>query len=174
MKWGKIMKTKKLYIILSSVLVIAFIFTGCFGGSGTGAKDEVNIPEETKVETPKTEPVEEPDEESTENSGGANILTVTESSFSEDVLNSKGVVLVDFWASWCGPCLQLAPILEEVSAETGTIIAKVNVDENNNLASEYKISAIPAVFVFVDGVAKESIIGVQSKQTYLGIIDSYK
>jgi len=99
---------------------------------------------------------------------------VTESTFEEIVLNSDGVMLVDFWAAWCGPCVKLSPILEEVSAETGIIVSKVNVDENPALADLYKISAIPAVYVFVDGKPAETIIGLQPKESYINAINKYK
>ncbi len=101
-------------------------------------------------------------------------ITVTADSFQEDVINSKGIMLVDFWADWCGPCVALAPILEEVSAETGITIAKINVDENPDLASVFEIQGIPAVFIIVDGQPESKIIGINPKESYLKAIDSYR
>jgi thioredoxin 1 len=83
-------------------------------------------------------------------------------------------MLIDFWADWCGPCVALAPILEEVSAETGITIAKINVDENPDLASVFEIQGIPAVFIIVDGQPESKIIGINPKESYLKAIDSYR
>jgi len=88
---------------------------------------------------------------------------------------NTGKVLVDFWAPWCGPCQMLGPIIEEVEKEMGDKIKvqKINVDEDQELAGQYNVSSIPAVFIFVDGQIKETIIGLRQKQDYLDALNRY-
>ncbi len=90
---------------------------------------------------------------------------VTDASFDQDVLQSSEPVLVDFWAEWCGPCKQVAPVLEEISEEmAGKIkVAKVNVDENPQVPSSYGVRAIPTMILFKDGEAVGTQVGVQPK-----------
>ncbi len=96
-------------------------------------------------------------------------FTVNQDSFQKEVLEFKGKVLVDFWASWCGPCQMLGPIIDEIGDEYKDKIkvAKIDVDENQNLALKYNISSIPAVLIFDEGKVIESIIGFHQKQDYL-------
>ena len=92
-------------------------------------------------------------------------VTLTKENFENEVLKSDKPVLVDFWASWCGPCMMLAPIVEEIAKENkDTIkIGKVNVDEQSELAREYNIMSIPAVMVFKDGKITNSSVGFRPK-----------
>lgn len=94
-------------------------------------------------------------------------ITLTDDSFAEEVLNSSIPVLVDFWANWCGPCLMVAPILEELAEEyAGKIkIGRLDVDSNPRMATEYAIRAIPNLLIFKDGKVVDQIIGAVPKQS---------
>ena len=90
---------------------------------------------------------------------------VTTASFQADVLNNAKPVLVDFWAEWCGPCRQVAPILDQISAEYGDKIeiVKVNVDENPDLAMNYNVTGIPLLGVFKGGELVKQLVGAKPK-----------
>lgn len=92
------------------------------------------------------------------------IVNVSDQSFQGEV-ESEGVVLVDFWAPWCGPCKMLAPILEDLSGDLGDSvkIAKVNVDENPESASRFGVMSIPTMILFKDGQAVDKVVGLNSK-----------
>ena len=89
----------------------------------------------------------------------------TKKNFQTEVLKSDRPVVVDFWATWCGPCQMLSPILEELAEETPDVVfGKVNVDEEPELAMEFGITAIPAVLVFRDGKKSAASVGYQPKE----------
>ena len=95
-------------------------------------------------------------------------ITLTSDIFDAEVLDSNVPVLVDFWASWCGPCKMLAPIIEEIAKEyDGKIkVGKVNVDNEQKLAMDYGIASIPTVILFKDGEIKETLIGYRGKEEF--------
>ena len=89
-------------------------------------------------------------------------MILTEELFDQEVLD-KNIVIVDFWAPWCGPCKRLSPILDEISLEYNVAIKKLNIDDYPEVASKYNISSIPAVVVFENGIPVKNIIGAQPK-----------
>lgn len=90
---------------------------------------------------------------------------VTDSSFQTDVLGADGPVVVDFWAEWCGPCKQIAPALEEISAEMGdrVTIAKINIDDNPETPSNYGVRGIPTLIMFKNGEVADTKVGALPK-----------
>ena len=95
-------------------------------------------------------------------------LHITKENFEEAVLKADRKVLLDFWATWCGPCQMIAPILEEIAEENEhLLLAKVNVDEQPELAIRYGISSIPTVLVFENGKKTAQVVGFRKKQELL-------
>ena len=101
-------------------------------------------------------------------------IVVEEKTWDQEILKAKGLVMVDFWAVWCGPCQMLAPIVEELSEEYDTRlkVAKLNTDENPSIASRYQIMGIPTLMFFKDGQPVDKIVGVAPKKQFKDKIDS--
>ena len=102
------------------------------------------------------------------------MVVLTKENFDNEVMKSEVPVLVDFWASWCGPCQMVLPIMEELSKEyEGRMkIGKVNVDEQGVLASEYAIVSIPTMLIFKNGKIVEKLVGARSFDDFCDVIDS--
>jgi thioredoxin 1 len=96
-------------------------------------------------------------------------VTVSDDSFAEDVLNSSTPVLVDFWATWCGPCKMVAPVLEEIASEkSGQLtVAKLDVDANPETARDFQVVSIPTMILFQNGEAVKRIVGAKGKAALL-------
>ena len=98
------------------------------------------------------------------------VLGLDENNFYDEV--SQGIVLVDFYADWCGPCRRMHPVLQSVSSEvTDAVIAKVNIDESPNLTSTFKIEGVPSFILFKDGEIVERYVGAIPKQDIFGILE---
>jgi len=103
----------------------------------------------------------------------ANIINLTHDTFSKEVLESSTPILVDFWAEWCGPCKMIAPVLDELAEEyDGRVrIGKVNIDNEQGLAAEYGVRAIPTLLLFQKGQVAEQIVGLKSKRDLKNTFD---
>ncbi len=101
-------------------------------------------------------------------------INLTKSEFEKVVMSGSGLVLVDFWAAWCGPCKMVAPIIDKLSEEyEGKVkVCKVNVDEESALASEFAVVSIPTIIIFKNGKPVEKVIGARSFDDFCDILDN--
>ena len=99
------------------------------------------------------------------------VVTITEENFEQEVLQSTKPVLLDFWASWCGPCRMLSPVVDEVAEErTDVKVGKVNVDEQPELAGEFGVMSIPTLLVFEQGKLVRQAVGARPKASVLELL----
>ena len=99
-------------------------------------------------------------------------ITITKENFEEEVLKSDKPVLIDFWATWCGPCRMMAPVVAQIAEEYPDVykVGKINVDEEQELAAQFGIMSIPSFIVFKDGEAKAGTVGVQPKENLIRML----
>ena len=102
-----------------------------------------------------------------------NVINLTEANFASEVLSSTVPVLVDFWAPWCGPCIQLSPVIDEIANERAgkAKVGKVNVDESPALAGQFRVNSIPALIFFKGGQPAGQLVGRQPKAEILNKLD---
>lgn len=102
------------------------------------------------------------------------VIELTDATFNQEVLNAEGLVVVDFWAEWCGPCKMIGPIVKELANdyEGKAVIAKVNVDENPGTAAEFGIRSIPTLLIFKDGEIVDKQIGAVPKAVLSGKLEA--
>lgn len=105
----------------------------------------------------------------------ATIEEITDNNFKQNVLDSNGIVVVDFWAQWCGPCRKLMPLMEQIQNEFQESVKffKIDADKNVNSAKEYGISSLPTVLIFKDGEVKEIMAGMMQKSAIVSNIKKY-
>lgn len=99
------------------------------------------------------------------------VLTITNENFKKEVLESDKPVLVDFWASWCGPCRMVGPVIDEIAEERNDIkVGKINVDEQPELAAQFRVMSIPTMIVFKNGEVANRTMGAQPKEQILSLL----
>lgn len=100
---------------------------------------------------------------------------ITKENFDKIVLNNKGLVLIDFWATWCGPCMMQAPVIEELAEDLDDVtVGKIDVDADGELAVKYGVSSIPTLMLFKDGECVSTNVGYHTKNQLLDIIEKYR
>lgn len=102
-------------------------------------------------------------------------LAVTKDNFQKEVMESEKPVLLDFWAAWCGPCRMVAPTIDKLSQEYEgkAVIGKVNVDEEQSLAEQFKVMSIPSIFILKNGEVVEKMVGARSQEELSELLDKH-
>ena len=102
------------------------------------------------------------------------VITVTKENFTKEVMEASSPVLLDFWASWCGPCKMIAPVIAEIGDERAgsLVVGKVNVDEQPELEEKFSVMSIPTLLVFEQGKVKNSAVGAMAKSNILALVDA--
>ncbi|MGM0493674.1 MAG: thioredoxin [Armatimonadota bacterium] len=167
---------------LSVVAIIAVAGLLAFASTGCEVEDEKTEPTQKTTERDAGQPDDRPskfdedgDERSPKGTDGGVIIKSDQASFQTDVLQSDVPVLLDFTADWCPPCRALHPTLEELAEEYDGVarIVQVDVDENGDLAREYDVRGIPALFVIKDGEVVDDVVGLQSKADLKRMLDKH-
>lgn len=101
------------------------------------------------------------------------VINLDSKDFEEEVLNSEVPVLIDFWATWCGPCRMMAPVVEEIANEVGekAKVCKVNIDENKDIAEKYDVMSIPTFLIIKNGKVAATTVGVQPKENIIKLLN---
>ncbi|MEY8354208.1 thioredoxin [Lachnospiraceae bacterium 54-53] len=104
------------------------------------------------------------------------VVTLTQENFETEVVKDSGIVLVDFWATWCGPCKMFAPVMEEIAAANlpDVKVGKVDVDQQPDLAGKFKVMSIPTLVLFKDGKPAATSVGVKSKKDVLEMVEKLR
>ncbi|MBP5427200.1 MAG: thioredoxin [Clostridiales bacterium] len=104
------------------------------------------------------------------------IRHITNANFEQEVMKSDKLVVVDFWATWCGPCRAIGPVVDELAQEYNgeVVIGKINVDEEGELSRKYKVMSIPTIMLFKNGEVIDKVVGLRSKEDLIELIDSNK
>lgn len=106
------------------------------------------------------------------NDNANKIITLTAKSYEQDV--SKGLVLVDYWAVWCGPCRKMEPVLKQIAAETDVKVGKLNVDDYKAFVRTKNVPTIPTMIIYKEGKEVQRLVGVYTKDEILKVLDNYK
>ena len=100
------------------------------------------------------------------------VLTITKENFQKEVIESEKPVLLDFWASWCGPCRMVSPLVDEIAEETDAVkVGKINIDEQPELAGAFQVMSIPTLVVMKDGKVANKAVGARPKQQILSLLN---